>query len=125
MSSARKITNQIIIDSFSSLKNLQKITQKYLIFNPYLNQNKKHPLHSLISFNHLVRKDIESFGHLIVKNKLGPPIFNCEPIQNILVSVSSYISKADSLEVTYFHEKWQKASEDFNSSLRELNEQEL
>ena len=77
MSSARQITSQIIIDSFSSLKNLQRITQKYIVFNPYLVQNKKHPLYPLISYNHLVKKDIEFFGHLLVKNKLGPPLLNC------------------------------------------------
>ena len=103
MCSARKITSQIIVESFSSLKNLQRITQKYLVFNPYLNQNKKHPLHPLISYSHLVKKDIESFGHLLVKNKLGPPALDCEPLQNVFVSISSYIKSADSLEVTYFH----------------------
>jgi len=103
MSSARKITSQIIVDSFSTLKNLQKISHRYLIFNPYLNQNNKHPLFPLLSYNQIVKKDIDSFGNLLVKHKLGPPILNCEPLQNIFVSVSSYFTSADNLEVTYFH----------------------
>lgn len=97
MTPANKITTQIIVDSFSALKNLQKISHNYLIFNPYLQQNKKHPLYPLIGYNQLVKKDIEAFGQLLIKHKLGPPIKGCEPLQNIFVSISSYISSAESL----------------------------
>ncbi len=58
MNSARKITSAIIIESFATLKSLHKITNNYLNFNPYLHQTKKHPLFPLISYNHLVKKDI-------------------------------------------------------------------
>lgn len=97
MSSPKTIASQIIFDSFSALKNLHKISQKYLTFNPYLDQNIKHPLYPLISYNQTVQKDIDAFGSLLVKNKLGPPLLNCEPLQNIFVSVSSYTSSTDSL----------------------------
>lgn len=58
MNSARKITTTIILDSFGTLKNLQKITNNYLHFNPYLDQTKTHALYPLISYNRMVKRDI-------------------------------------------------------------------
>jgi hypothetical protein len=95
MNSAKKITSTIILDSFATLKNLEKITNNYINFNPYLHQAKSHPLYPLLSYNTLVKKDIHNFGSLLVKEKLGPPMFECEPIQNLFVSVSSYFSSAN------------------------------
>jgi len=48
-----------------------------MTFNPYLYQRKNDPLYPLLTYNTLIKKDIQNFGHLLVKEKLGPPIFNC------------------------------------------------
>jgi hypothetical protein len=103
MNSATKVTNKIILDSFSMLKNLQGISERHLTFNPFLFQTSNDPLYPLISYNQLVRRDIDNFGSLLVKHKLGPPIFRCEPLQNVFVSAASYIPSANSLEETYFY----------------------
>lgn len=91
MSIGSKITNRIIVDSFSILKNLQRISNLHVTFNPFLFQTKNDRLYPLLSYNEIVKKDIDNFGSLIIKHKLSPPIFRCEPLQSVFVSASSYL----------------------------------